>query len=332
VHAELINALNEDESSGNYPYNFVPGNPSLVTSSAITDYAVTWANEIMNKGQQYIKGGRTVIYVSGVGNLGLNTDISGVLNKDDEGEYLSPATGNINMRTGGSAFADDFKMNQLLKFEGGGFAGELGFTYEYRPDNWSKASTKKELRQHGNMPYQFKFGVSLMDIGKVNFTPDTSMSKNYAVHIPPHDKFYLSNIDEIDGIPGVLDDYPQFFTQTGATTSKYKISLPTTLRLMFDYNIGKGFFVNLDAQVAMKSSGSMDHIRAYNNYVLTPRYEGKMLGVFLPVSVSQLSGFNVGAAFHLGPLYIGSGSILSLLTGGGKQADAFFGFRFGGLK
>ena len=333
IDAKLINAITEgDESDSKYPYTFSPSDPSLVNASAITEYGFTWANEILNKGAHYLRGGITAKYVSGIGNVSVNTAIDGMLNKDGDGEYISPGTGNINFRNGGDAFLDDFSVGNLYDFSGGGIGFDLGFTYEYRPISWNTAST--ELKAHGSIPYQFKFSASLMDIGKVKFTPDSSLSKSYAVHIPTNEKFYLSAFENtgIEDATEIFDAYPQYFTNTGVTTTSYKVSLPTTLHLNFDYNIGKGFFANFDAQLSMKTTNSIDNIRAYNIFSLTPRFEGKKMGVFLPISMNQVSGFNVGAALHLGGLYIGSGSILSLLTGGSKQADVFLGLRFGALK
>jgi hypothetical protein len=50
------------------------------------------------------------------------------------------------------------------------------------------------------------------------------------------------------------------------------------------------------------------------------------------VSYSQLSKLNAGASFRVGPLYVGSGSVLSALLGSSHQLDGFVGVRFGGLQ
>ncbi|MES2647081.1 MAG: DUF5723 family protein [Bacteroidota bacterium] len=334
IDARLASALLEDETSNLYPYTILPGNASLVKVSGITDYGFTWANELMNKGQHYLKGGITIKYVSGVGNANINADVAGVINQDADGEYISPGTGTIALKAGGSTLLDDFEFNQLYNFKGGGAGFDVGFTYEFRPQGWGTATTKEGRRAHGNIPYKFKIAGSIMDLGKVKFTPDPDLSKAYDVHIASNQKFYLSAFEEtsIEDVGEVFDAYPQYFTSKGAITESYKVSLPTTLRLNIDFNLGKGFFANADAQLAMKTENTMDNIQVYNSFSVTPRFEGKMLGVFLPVTFNQLSGVTIGTAFHLGPLYIGSGSIISLITGGSKQADAFFGFRFGGLK
>lgn len=338
LDARLINEIVDGANDENqYPFILPAGNNSVVNASMITDYGFTYGRELLSKGPNYLKAGVTAKYVSGVGNLHFATSINGKLDVDltnEDGPYISPGAGNISVRNGGTAFADDFKAKQLIEFNGGGFGFDLGLTYEYRPESWKNASTKKDIRAHGHIPYQFKFSVSLMDIGKVKFNPDTAYSKSYSMNIAADQRFPLSALEStgVSEVSQTFDQYPEFFTKTGQPTSQYKVSLPTTLLVNFDYNIGKGFFVNLEGRFGLKKENTQDVIKTYNSFAITPRYDGRELGFFLPVTVHQLSGLSVGAAIHLGPLYIGSGSILSVLMGGSKQVDGFFGLRFGGLR
>jgi hypothetical protein len=58
----------------------------------------------------------------------------------------------------------------------------------------------------------------------------------------------------------------------------------------------------------------------------------KRFGFYLPINYNELTKMNAGAALRVGPMYVGSGSILSALMGKSKQADIYFGFRIGILK
>ena len=59
--------------------------------------------------------------------------------------------------------------------------------------------------------------------------------------------------------------------------------------------------------------------------------ETKKFGVFLPINYHEMTDLNAGLAFRLGPLFIGSGSLITALLSSSKQADLYFGFRFGAL-
>ena len=63
----------------------------------------------------------------------------------------------------------------------------------------------------------------------------------------------------------------------------------------------------------------------YNNnrlnlVTLTPRYESRFLGAYLPISYSSLGNTAFGFGLRLGPLIVGSGTIISNLTS--KKAQA----------
>jgi hypothetical protein len=69
----------------------------------------------------------------------------------------------------------------------------------------------------------------------------------------------------------------------------------------------------------------------YNSFSVTPRAEGRHLGVYLPVGYNGLTGFNAGSAVRAGALFFGSGSIVSGLVGTSKQADFYFRIHISGL-
>ncbi|MEI9933404.1 MAG: thrombospondin type 3 repeat-containing protein [Ferruginibacter sp.] len=53
----------------------------------------------------------------------------------------------------------------------------------------------------------------------------------------------------------------------------------------------------------------------------------------IPLTIQELSGFNAGVSLRVGPLFLGSGSILStLFRGDTKQADFHFGLSVGVLE
>ncbi len=63
----------------------------------------------------------------------------------------------------------------------------------------------------------------------------------------------------------------------------------------------------------------------------TPRFEGSHFGVYLPLSYNEVSKFNAGISFRVGPVFFGSGSVFTALFDKSKQADVHFGINFGGL-
>jgi hypothetical protein len=125
-----------------------------------------------------------------------------------------------------------------------------------------------------------------------------------------------------------------YFTPDASNSeTSYRVSLPTTLQIDADYHVQKGFYVNLASQISLSNGRSKGfNNKTYSGVTVTPRYETRAVGVYMPVNYNSLTKLNAGFSFRLGPFFAGSGSIVSSLLGQSKQADVYFGFRIGNLK
>jgi hypothetical protein len=168
----------------------------------------------------------------------------------------------------------------------------------------------------------------------LKFTPDAARSGNYDIHVNGSEWYDPNELKgvEVDNYSEYFSNRSEFFTRH-ATSGRYSVSLPTALHVDADYYIEKGFYVNLATQLNLISNKTKVYNSTYYNSVsLTPRWEKKTIGVYLPLNYSALTKFNVGLGAHLGPVFFGSGSIFNLLFGGSRQADAQLGFHVYGLK
>jgi hypothetical protein len=129
-----------------------------------------------------------------------------------------------------------------------------------------------------------------------------------------------------------LAQSPQYFTPTDNGTAKYSVSLPTRIQVNLDWHIYRGFYVNGSAQVELNPAPKAYSPVYYNTYSLTPRWESKAFGVYLPISYVTLTKGEAGLALRLGPLFVGSGGLLSAAFGHTKELNAFVGIHIGGLR
>ena len=109
---------------------------------------------------------------------------------------------------------------------------------------------------------------------------------------------------------------------------KYAASLPTVLQADFDYHLNRGFYINAVGQFNMVAKNSIYSSNQYNSFTVTPRFESKVFGIFVPLNYSELTSFNAGLSLRAGPLFIGSGSIITALAKS-KQADVHVGLHIG---
>jgi hypothetical protein len=323
MDGKLVNAVrNIDEVSG-LPYTISSGSNMRINVGGWTEMGLSFAREAFVMGPHYFKAGGTVKYLRGIGNVNMHlSDFKGTINADliAQDGYLTNTTAKVGLASSGVNIAD-FEVDQLTKMAGKGLGLDLGVVYEYRP-----ADAKG---------YLFKVGVSVMDLGRIKFDKDMDRSAGYNLDIPAGDRFYLSQLEgvSIDNYKETLDQNGQYFKKDGSQQeTTYKMSLPTTMQVNVDYHVQPHFYVNANWQIAMaKGTTKPYNGQYYSSVTVTPRYEGRKFSAYLPLSYNGLTKFNAGLSLSAGPVYLGSGSVLTALVGQSKQADVFVGFRFGQL-
>ncbi len=326
IDGKLVNKLTTDfESDPELPYSVNSSDNMRMAVNGWAEIGITAAREILHSGSHHVKGGITLKYLRGAANGYLHIDrFNGTLSEDELAQdvYLSNTTGTIGMGFSGSSVSD-VEIGKLLKNQGSGFGAELGLIYEFRPDPLSSE-------------YKIRAGIALQDIGSIRYTRDPQRSGSYNVNITGAERFYLNELDgmEIDNYAAYFDAHPDYFTPAAANADReYNVMLPARMQLDLDYAFNSKFFLNLAGQVPLSGSENKPYNNQYySGITLTPRFETRRIGAFLPLNYNGLTAFNAGVALRVGPVFLGSGSVISALVDESKQADFFIGFRFGGLK
>ncbi len=318
IDGKLVQSL-DDKLNGSYPITLGSNADQRIKVNAWADFGLTLGQVLYNQNKHFLKAGLTVKYLAGVANTHVVIgSFNGTAYKDllDE-TYISNATGKVDIGISG-VDVDNFDAGDLLKFKSTGIGTDIGFVYEYRPDN--------------TIRYKVKAGISLLDIGTIKYTPDAARSGAYTVDISGAEKWYPKELEDssVSGVKNYLDNHTAFFTKDGVTPGSFKASLPTSLLLNVDYNIFKGFYAALTAH--LNAAKETDRYSAFyhNSVTLTPRYEGRAFGLYVPLNYNELTKMNAGLSIRLGPLYLGSGSIITALFGNSKQADVFAGIKLAG--
>ena len=329
IDGKLFDKISQDFSNDpNLPYNISSAQNMRFTANAWSEIGVSYGREIVQVGPHYIKAGITLKYLAGAGNGYIAIDkFNGTIDQDLllQDAYLRNTTGSISTGFGGINFSN-MEGGDLFDMNSTGIGTDLGFVYEFRPGG--SLLNKKA--------YKLKVGAALIDAGKIRYEKDAQRSGTYDISITGSEKLSLRELGEldVDNYNSFFESRPEYFTASADNNEKsYKVSLPTTLQLEADYHVVKGFYVNTTSQIALAGNNKKPfNAQTYSGVTVTPRYEMKRLGVYLPVNYNSLTKMNAGASVRFGPLYVGSSSIVSALMGKSKQADVFFGFRIGLLK
>jgi hypothetical protein len=185
---------------------------------------------------------------------------------------------------------DGFK----YKFGINGFGFDAGAIYEYK---------LKDSKEHFIMA-----GISINDIGFNTYRLGT-YSRSFVGNgrnIPAQN--LVSTDGETRNLDAVLDSLGTRTVPTG----KSKIKLATTLNVFADIRIVKMFYVNANFQInpySFKRGTPVANLPI--DITVTPRFEHRIVSVYLPINYNQYSGFNMGAGLRLGQFTLGSSTIIT---------------------
>ncbi|MFD0797014.1 DUF5723 family protein [Maribacter chungangensis] len=331
-------AFNVNEINGNTIDNLADGfdenqdflineGNAFATANGWTEYGFTYARTLVVKDQHFLKGGISLKYLQGIGNtFASGTDVNIAYDADGTSLPGGQTTGSLTstgevMYGSSDNISDDFDDFDIQSLNNAtGFGADVGFVYEWRPDHAdyngvdpNGNSTAKHLNK-----YKLKIGLSISDIGSINYKDSTQETYDINATVSEDD------IENEDSIEDILNN---LYTQTSTATAS-KAILPTAMRLSADYNLHKKFYINLNTNLPLTSGNKINVNRIPATLGLTPRFETKWFSFYLPLSVIKDAGTQLGAGLRAGPLYIGSGSILSALTSNtSRAADVYAGVK-----
>ncbi|MDT7829122.1 DUF5723 family protein [Pricia sp. S334] len=276
------------------------------TAHVFSEIGFTYGRELLRTQDQFLKGGITLKFLMGAGGLfasspELSGNFNGVTNQ-------LVTQGSLSYGSTPGFESDSPEFNELQ----GGFGADIGVVYEYRKRIMDGRIQGQRVQQ-----YKFKMALSLTDIGSINYknSENTLYDANGDVNAL---EFETKDLEEV-----LEDNYP------GTTvTGDQKIALPTALQIMADYYIGSRFYVGLHTGLSMRGSGNSHTNNLVNTTTVAPRFESKWFSMYSPIGLRQYGDFAWGLGFRMGPLTVGSGSILTnLFSDNSKNADVYLGLK-----
>ena len=286
---------------------------SLSWSELFFNYAVNFYERYGNK----LTAGIEVKYLFGVEGFFMSI-------KDVKYYWMNRNKINIDTLNAAVSFAlpvnydNNLGVNLNPWAKGHGVGANIGIMYT-KEKKINSAKGKKPLCANTYDDYQYRIGLSIMDIGGIRFNRFTRM--------------YQSDIGRITKILTPFnnyDDIASYFkpliSQSARDTSVF-MSLPTAVSLQFDYHFRKhvyfsGFWVH-PLRFQNKS------VRRPAQLAFIPRYESRLLGISLPFSWYDYQKLRLGLAIRLYTVTIGTEKLGAFL---GKNdfngMDFYFSVKF----
>jgi hypothetical protein len=275
------------------------------------EYGFTYARVLMDKEEHFLKAGATMKINQGLGSAyTFMKDLTYEVNDTSVISVYNTFTNYSTSESIGQDFTFHFFDNPSLSFD-------FGVVYEYRPD-WLKykydTDGKTNLWRKDQDKYFLRIGFTASDLGNVRFkrNPD---SKDFTADIQ---NLVMDDLDISS-----LEDFNQFIADSFAVhdvSEEYKVSLPVCLSLQADVRVAEGFYVNFTPFIALnRGTNKVNKAHYISTYNLVPRYDIKWFGVSLPVQYNSFKQWNIGLGMRIGPFWVGSNDIVSILASSKKR-------------
>lgn len=299
-YVDTINSLNSFLlANTNTP--FLQG---FATQSGWLEADLNYSQVLFENNHSKLSGGLTLQIMKGMSGVFVKMNKIGYLeNKNGNNTYFTFTNG-----SGSAGYSANFDQNTFKDFYKnslGGLGLSLGVEYMTYDDE-ANASTGNT-----NLNYDWKIGVSLMDLGANRFKASTNSLQFYDPNPLLADSDWDRKFNGAQDMTALRDSVKTLFNSSVDLTDNFAISNPTRLIVNIDKQLGNHFFLNGEMSMNFYSTGSFTKLRTreLNLLTVTPRWETIGLGAYLPIQYNTQGQLWVGAAFKAGPLVLGLHSL-----------------------
>ena len=210
---------------------------------------------------------------------------------------------------------------------GSGWGIDLGVVYEFRPEvrKYRYREKGKQKLDPSKNKYEFKVGVSILDIGAINYN-NPFYVRNWDVDIQ-NKAFKSEDVSQVEGSDDAFKRINQVVgLSDDQSTNTFTTGLPTVFQVNLDYHLRDKFYVNSLWVQGLRGNNSLS-MKVPSSLSVTPRWENKWIEVGVPFALlDNYSSFTFGLGVRLGPLFFGSDNLGSFFNiNRPRGTDLYFG-------
>ena len=328
IDAAILNTSLPDTISNAFINHNLSLKDMTVAAHAWKEIGLTYSREFAHNTYGVWKLGVGVKYLGGISaallhtrNLSYQLDTFYNAGAGRREGIVNNATGTISLaytKNIDSLTANDFKS---FANSSTSLGLDVGVTYEYRDE--MQVYEAKYSEQTSN--YVWKVGASITDIGFIRYPKQG----NKRIAASFNGNSYL--LDDLAPPPDSADIYQMYnyyskIFKVNTAPGTIAMQLPTTLHLSYDRYFNKWLGVHTLFNMPLMLSKISYYDGNFNpvSVSITPRAEISWAGLYLPVSYNSVWGTQVGLSLRLGPLVIGSASLINTRFFKTKGTDAYF--------
>ena len=193
-------------------------------------------------------------------------------------------------------------LHDFISNTNGGASFDLGVEYLIKSNQTPSVFDAEEEYYD----YDWKIGLSLLDVGfnQYKYGKESRTISGFQDNITDSvidEKFlHIKKLQEFNNnLPGVVKNIQQ-------PVGEFRVVNPARMVLNVDRYLFDAFYVNGNLSVNLSSlSGAQWHVTELNMLTVTPRWETKRWGIYMPVQYNTKDKLWIGGAFKIGPLLLG---------------------------
>src|SRR6185437_215294 len=326
AHLMYTGLSEKDAKNLSYFQNNLNNNNFNINQMSWQEYGIDYAMVIIPKGPHFFKVGARAKLEAGLEaaylyatNLQYNFKNSDTLNLYNS-HFSEGQTQNLLDYFSGSKGAGQTIQDVFENVSTSSVAFDIGAVYEWRPnykDYTYEMDGQKSQEKRNKNKYKLRLGASILDIGSISFQKGNNAFDFAANNLV---NWQINNLKLGSNKLGAYDSIIQQSSQaaihnfvTTDTKSSFIFTLPTTFSVQVDYNIYKDLYVNFTSYTAPHWLNVESQVHTLSYYSITPRWDSKWFGVFIPMGINGYGQATMGATVRLGPFIVGTSNGLNVL-------------------
>lgn len=194
-------------------------------------------------------------------------------------------------------------LNDFIKNSQGGASLDVGVEYLLRPYVVPDFNDMEDRYYD----YDWKIGISILDIGFNQYKHSNNSRYVTGIKNDIRDAQLDEKFTNIGGVADFNDSLATIVNSMSRLTGNFNVINPTRLVVNVDRYLFDAFYVNADLSLNLSTLAGDErlYVRETNLLTVTPRWETRRWGVYLPIAFDTESQLRVGGAFKAGPLLLG---------------------------
>lgn len=283
-----------------------------LASSAWMEFYGTYAKTFWDASDSKLSGGVSLKILRGMSGAFAQAKDVGVVSEQENDQTVYKIV-NGNVKYGYSANHGDgesFSASDFFAQAKTGFAIDLGAEYTIKSQGFTNVFDSENAAD-----YDWKIGISLLDLGWNNYTYSSESREVSSIRDDVSSFVLQEKFNSVSGVGSFNDSVATIVNNSGVLSGNFKVMNPARAVINVDRYISGNIYLNGELSVNLAPSGNNRFaVKESRLLAITPRWETRRLGVFVPVQVTRHGNFWLGGAVKAGPLLIGTHNLLNIFS------------------